>query len=261
MDNKTFTQILRGNISGPILKIRIEGTIGEDNNTAEYISKRIEGMMQTPSCIIVEIMSTGGLIVEAIKIYNVLDNAVNSGIIVKTFCYGYVALAATVVAQAASPGERHISSESLYLIHKCVVKDEEMTAEECMSMSDTLKTIDDWLVKLYGNKSKFLGEDGARLLMEENGCRGRWLDYNEAMAFCLADEVCEISKDEVIDNVVMPIVDHSYLVIAIIVALYIANLLFDATDFAELLLVTGIVCFAISQILTLKKLLKDKQDN
>lgn len=260
MDNKTFTQILRGNISGPILKISLNGEIGTGNNTAEYISKRIEDMMCTHACIIVEIRSTGGLIAEAIKIYNVLDNAVKRGILVKTFCYGYVASAATVVAQAASPGERHISSESLYLIHKCIVIDEEMTAEECMSMFDTLKTIDDWLVKLYGKKSKYLGEDGARLLMEENGGRGKWLDCNEAMAFDLADEVCEISKDEVVDNVVMPIVDHSYLVIAIIVALYIVNLLFDATDFAELLLVTGILCFAIAQILTLKKLLKDKQD-
>lgn len=152
MDNKTFTQILRGNI----LKISLEGEIGTGNNTAEYISKRIEGMMQTPSCIIVEIRSTGGLIDEAIKIYDVLDNAVNSGILVKTFCYGNVASAATVVAQAASPGERHISSESLYLIHKCVITGEEMTAEECMSMSDTLKTIDDWFVKLYGKKSKYL---------------------------------------------------------------------------------------------------------
>lgn len=195
MDNKTFTQILRGNISGPILKISLEGEIGTGNSTAEYISKRIEGMMQTPSCIIVEIRSTGGLIEEAMKIYDVLDNAVNSGILVKTFCYGYVASAATVVAQAASPGERHISSESQYLIHKCVVTDEEMTAEECMSMSDTLKTIDDWLVKLYGKKSKSLGEDGARLLMGKYNGRGRWLDPKETMAFGLADEVCEISKD------------------------------------------------------------------
>lgn len=258
MDNKTFTQILRGNISGPILKISLDGEIGTGNNTAEYISKRIEGMMCTPACIIVEIRSAGGLIDEAIKIYNVLDNAVNSGILVKTFCYGYVASAATVVAQAASPGERHISSEALYLIHKCVVGDEEMTAEECSSMAETLRDRDEWLVKLYGEKCQFLGEDGARLLMEEDKGRGRWLDYNEVMAFGLADEVCEISNEEVIDNVVMPIVDHSYLVIAIIVALYIVNLLFDATDFAELLLVTGIVCIAISQILTLKKLLKDK---
>jgi ATP-dependent protease ClpP protease subunit len=189
MDNKSFNDALTGGIY-PILKIDIDGEIGAYNNTAEYISKRIEGMMQTPSCIIVEIRSTGGLIEEAIKIYDVLDNAVNSGIIVKTFCYGYVASAATVVAQAASPGERHISSESLYLIHECVVVDEEMTAEECMSMSDTLKTIDDWLVKLYGRKSKHLGEDGAMLLMKENGGRGRWLDYNEAIAFGLADEVC-----------------------------------------------------------------------
>lgn len=261
MDNKTFTQILRGNISGPILKIAIEGTIGEGNNTAEYISKRIEGMMCTPACIIVEIRSTGGLIDEAIKIYNVLDNAVKRGILVKTFCYGYVASAATVVAQAASPGERHISNESLYLIHKCVVGDEEMTSEECSSMAETLRDRDEWLVKLYGEKCKFLGEDGARSLMAENSGRGRWLDYKEAIAFNLADEVCEISNEEVIDNVVMPIVDHSYLVIAIIVAIYIFNLMFDATSWIELLLVTGIVCLAISQILTLKKLLKAKQDN
>lgn len=48
MDNKTFTQILIGNISSPILKIILEGEIGTENNTAEHISKRIEGMMQTP---------------------------------------------------------------------------------------------------------------------------------------------------------------------------------------------------------------------
>lgn len=261
MDNKTFTQILRGNISGPILKIAIEGTIGEGNNTAEYISKRIEGMMCTPACIIVEICSTGGLVDEAIKIYDVLDNAVMRGILVKTFCYGYVASAATVVAQAASPGERHISNESLYLIHKCVVGDEEMTAEECSSMAMTLRDRDEWLVKLYGEKCQFLGEDGARLLMSENGGRGRWLDYKEAIAFNLADEVCEISNEEVIDNVVMPIVDHSYLVIVIIVSIYIFNLMFDATSWIELLLVTCIVCIAIGQILTLKKLLKDNKDN
>lgn len=73
MDNKTFTQILRRNISGPILNIAIEGTIGVGNNTAEYISKRIEGVMCTPACIIVEIRSTGGLVDEAIKIYDLLD--------------------------------------------------------------------------------------------------------------------------------------------------------------------------------------------
>ncbi len=94
--------------------------------------------------------------------------------------------------------------------------------------------------------------------LEDEISKYRKENYKKMAMECLADEVCEISKDEVIDNIVMPIVDHSYLVIAIIVALYIANLLFDATDFAELLLVTGILCIAIAQILKLKKLLKDK---
>ena len=67
--------------------------------------------MCTPACIIVEIRSTGGLIEEAMKIYDVLDNAVNSGILVKTFCYGYVASAATVVAQAASPGSQSVDKQ------------------------------------------------------------------------------------------------------------------------------------------------------
>ena len=36
---------------------------------------------------------------------------------VVTRCYGYVASAATVIAQAASPGCREISSNAFYLIH------------------------------------------------------------------------------------------------------------------------------------------------
>lgn len=43
-----------------------------------------------------------------------------------------------------------------------------MTAEECSSMAMTLRDRDEWLVKLYGEKCQFLGEDGARLLMSEN---------------------------------------------------------------------------------------------
>ena len=64
--------------------------------------------------IIVNIRSTGGDVNDALLIYDALSA---SGAVVTTRCMGYVASAATIIAQAASPGRREISASAMYLVH------------------------------------------------------------------------------------------------------------------------------------------------
>lgn len=64
--------------------------------------------------IVVNIRSTGGDVNDALLIHDALKE---SGATVITRCYGYVASAATIIAQAASEGCREISPRALYLIH------------------------------------------------------------------------------------------------------------------------------------------------
>lgn len=64
--------------------------------------------------VVVNIRSAGGDVNDALLIFDALQGL---GAEVVTRCYGYVASAATVIAQAASPGCREISSNAFYLIH------------------------------------------------------------------------------------------------------------------------------------------------
>ena len=64
--------------------------------------------------IIINIRSTGGNVNDALLIYDTLKEL---DMKITTKCFGYVASAATIIAQAASPGRREISANSLYLIH------------------------------------------------------------------------------------------------------------------------------------------------
>ena len=67
--------------------------------------------------IVVNIRSTGGDVNDALLIHDALKQ---TGAHVTTRCYGYVASAATIIAQAASEGCREISANALYLIHTSV---------------------------------------------------------------------------------------------------------------------------------------------
>ena len=64
--------------------------------------------------IVVNIRSTGGDVNDALLIHDALTAL---GAHITTRCYGYTASAATIIAQAASPGCREISSNAFYLIH------------------------------------------------------------------------------------------------------------------------------------------------
>ena len=66
----------------------------------------------------VDIRSTGGDVNDALLIHDALCSLDAH---ITTRCYGYTASAATIIAQAASPGCREISANALYLIHTCLL--------------------------------------------------------------------------------------------------------------------------------------------
>lgn len=136
------------------------------------------------SAVRVNIRSTGGDVNDALLIYEALRA---TGATVTTCCYGYTASAATIVAQAASPGCRLIAPSALYLIHNSLCS-AEGNAEELEAEVDMLRQTDRRLAEIYATRS---GRDVAEIaaLMSENGGRGRWLSPEEAVAVGLVDAI------------------------------------------------------------------------
>ncbi|MZK05646.1 Clp protease ClpP, partial [Enterobacter hormaechei] len=108
---------------------------------------------------------------------------------ITTRCYGYTASAATIIAQAASPGCREISANALYLIHTAICA-AEGTAAEIAGKLDLLRQTDTRIAAVYAARSgRPAGEFEA--LMAENNGNGRWLSPEEAVAAGLADTVTD----------------------------------------------------------------------
>ena len=132
--------------------------------------------------IVVNIRSTGGDVNDAMLIYEALRS---TGAQVTTRCYGYTASAATIVAQAASPGCREIAPTTLYLVHNslCSV---EGNADELQTEVEMLRQTDRRIAEVYALHSGRSVEEILEL-MAANGGRGRWLSPEEAIAEGLAD--------------------------------------------------------------------------
>ncbi|MFI3294870.1 MAG: Clp protease ClpP [Rikenellaceae bacterium] len=132
----------------------------------------------------VNIRSSGGDLNDALLIYQALCDCPAT---VETHCYGYVASAATIIAQAASLGQRYVSSGSLYLIHNA-----SMTLQgnqsEARRTAELLEKCDDQIAELYALRSG-LPKEGFRELMNSEDGQGRWLTPQEAVGFALADQI------------------------------------------------------------------------
>lgn len=134
----------------------------------------------------VNIRSTGGDVNDALLIYEALRA---TGAVVTTCCYGYTASAATIVAQAASPGRRLIAPSALYLIHNSLCS-AEGNAEELEAEVAMLRQTDARLAEIYATRSGRSVEE-ISALMSESGGRGRWLSPAEAIAEGLVDSLDE----------------------------------------------------------------------
>lgn len=108
---------------------------------------------------------------------------------ITTRCYGYTASAATIIAQAASPGCREISANALYLIHNSICASEGNAAELAAKV-ELLRQTDARIAGLYAARSgRPVGEFEA--LMAENNGNGRWLSPEEAVGAGLADRMTD----------------------------------------------------------------------
>ncbi len=142
--------------------------------------------------VVVNIRSTGGDVNDALLIYEALSSL--SAQIV-TRCYGYVASAATVIAQAASAGQRFISANSLYLIHNSSCS-AEGNAEELTARVELLRKTDEQLSALYARHGTKAQEEYATLMASDAG-KGTWLSALETIEAGLADSIIETSIAEV----------------------------------------------------------------
>lgn len=189
------------NNSAGVCRIDIEGTIGipeewqfddPEARVATYEKfrdavRRIAGT-DSPE-VVVEIRSTGGDVNDALLIHDALCSLDAH---ITTRCYGYTASAATIIAQAASPGCREISANALYLIHTAVCAAEGNTAELACKL-DLLRQTDARIAAIYAARSGRPADEFEELMAENNGS-GRWLSPEEAVAAGLADTVIDAGE-------------------------------------------------------------------
>ncbi len=178
--------------------IDIEGAIGvAEEWQFENVGQRVATYEKFRECVaqieaveaqsvVVNIRSTGGDVSDAMLIYEAL---ISLGIPITTRCYGYVASAATVIAQAASEGERQISANALYLVHNSTCA-AEGNALELAARVDLLQKTDERLSELYARRSGRSAEEFAELMSQEGG-NGHWLTAQEAIDAGLADSVID----------------------------------------------------------------------
>ena len=186
-----------------VCQIDIEGTIGVPE---EWQFDRPEARVATyekfrdavrriaeidASEVVVNIRSTGGDVNDALLIHDALTAL---GAHITTRCYGYTASAATIIAQAASPGCREISANALYLIHNSICT-AEGNAEELATRIDLLRKTDARLAEVYAARSGRTPEEFTLLMAENNGS-GRWLSPQEALAAGLVDRIIEPATTE-----------------------------------------------------------------
>lgn len=187
--------------SAGTVEIDINGTIGSfsDNENAvstynEFTRKIREIGASSARKVIVNIRSTGGSVHDALLIYEQLKS-LSAKVI--TRCYGYTASAATIIAQAASKGERKMSANGLYLIHQSKTDANSANSHELATSLDLLKKTDERIVAIYTEASGRPAEEFEALMRENNG-KGRWLSADEALEAGLIDEII---KAEPIRNI------------------------------------------------------------
>ncbi len=160
------------------------GSVNTAGEMAEAIDRAVCGGEREAT---VDIRSTGGDVHEALGMYDILAG---SGLRITTRCFGYVASAATIVAQAASPGRRLIAPGALYLIHRAESA-AEGNAGDMTAAVELLTKTDAGIAGIYAERSGRSAREFAAL-MSENGGRGRWLTASETVAAGLADSVIPV---------------------------------------------------------------------
>lgn len=191
----TGTIRIENKVNG-VTEIDIEGLIGvpeawqfdepsQKTSTYDKFTSQLDAIrgIRTEE-VVVNIRSTGGNVNDALLIHDSLCSLNKK---ITTRCYGYVASAATIIAQAGSLGRRQISENALYLIHRSTSTAEGNAA--CLAQAaQLLGKTDDRIASIYASRSG-KPKAGFVSLMNENEGNGRWLTPAEAKAEGLVDRV------------------------------------------------------------------------
>ena len=179
--------------SEQITELNIDGIIGlseespGENRTEsmDLFQKQIEAIRQisTPE-ILVNIRSAGGNVNDALLIHDLLCESKKQ---ITTRCYGYVASAATLIAQAASKGRREMSANSLYLIHQSI-SSSAGNAGALEQTVDLLNQTDRRIAELYAARSGKSIDHFIQLMALNHG-NGKWLSAREAKTAGLIDRI------------------------------------------------------------------------
>ena len=206
---------ITNNTQAPVT-IDIEGVIGvleemqfsePDTRVATYekFKEQITKIKQINAKeIIVNIRSAGGNVNDAILIYEAL-RGLNAQI--TTRCYGYVASAATIIAQAASDKRREVSASALYLIHNSI-GNIEGNSDEMKQTLNLLQITDKTIAEIYAQRANKDIEIYTNL-MDENGGNGRWISPKETLEYGLTDKIIKIDANisnsaEIIETLGLP---------------------------------------------------------
>lgn len=180
------------NNSAGTVEVDINGTIGiysgDENAVSTYndFTRKIREIgASSARKVIVNIRSTGGSVNDALLIYEQLK-ALSAKVI--TRCYGYTASAATIIAQAATKGERKMSANGLYLIHQAQTDVCGANSHDLEDSLDLLNKTNERIIAIYAEASGRPAEE-FDALMRENSGRGRWLSAEEALEVGLIDEI------------------------------------------------------------------------
>ena len=106
---------------------------------------------------------------------------------ITTRCYGYTASAATLIAQAASPGKREMSANGLYLIHRAACNSEG-DADTLGEASRMLHKTDERIARIYAERSGMPQQHFTELMNRNHG-NGQWLTPEEAKTSGLIDTI------------------------------------------------------------------------
>lgn len=164
--------------------IDIEGVIGVEA-CYEKLGQTIEQIRRLDTRrVVVNIRSAGGQVSDALLIHDALASLKAT---IVTRCYGYIASAATIIAQAASPGRREISANALYLVHNATSQ-VEGNAHSLAQTIELLDKTDQRIAAIYAARSGRPEADFLDLMACNEG-NGRWLSPQEAIQAGLADKI------------------------------------------------------------------------
>ncbi|MFI3331306.1 MAG: Clp protease ClpP [Rikenellaceae bacterium] len=187
-------KFLISNTAANVFTIDIDGEIGilnEDAFSFSELKEKLNEINQLQNPLLrINIRSTGGDVNDALLIYDALCEL--SEVEIVTCCYGYVASAATIIAQAASEGNREISQNALYLIHKAMCHGEG-NSNNLTSLLELLDKTDQRIASIYAQRSGKPQDEFIELMNKNNG-DGLWLTSTEALEAGLVDKINTIGE-------------------------------------------------------------------